>query len=190
MPRMPASVLTALAIITGFSPIYAQSSLSGHIQDITGSPVTGARLLALTIAGRNAGTTASGPTGDFTLQLLPGTYTLVVSHEAFQEYRHSVIAPATIDAIQLQVKPQHSSVTVAESGGYLTTSTATATKTPTPLLDVPQAVTVVTREQIADQLMMSIADVVRYVPGVSVHQGKTTATSSSFEATAPPPTFS
>jgi catecholate siderophore receptor len=33
-------------------------------------------------------------------------------------------------------------------------------------------VTVVTREQIADQQMASVADVVRYVPGISAHQGE------------------
>ena len=37
---------------------------------------------------------------------------------------------------------------------------------------MPQSVTVVTRELIKDQLMTSIGDVVRYVPGVTVHQGE------------------
>jgi catecholate siderophore receptor len=37
---------------------------------------------------------------------------------------------------------------------------------------VPQAVTVVTQELIRDQLMMSIGDVVRYVPGMTSHQGE------------------
>src|SRR5262249_38059385 len=46
------------------------------------------------------------------------------------------------------------------------------TKTPTPLRDVPQAVTVVTRQLMQDQLMTSMGDVVRYVPGVSLHQGE------------------
>ena len=47
-----------------------------------------------------------------------------------------------------------------------------ATKTPTPLLNVPQSVTVVSERQIQDQLMMSMGDVMRYVPGVAVHQGE------------------
>ena len=49
---------------------------------------------------------------------------------------------------------------------------SSATKTLTPLRDVPQSVTVVTQELIRDQLMMSIGDVVRYVPGVTAHQGE------------------
>ncbi len=50
--------------------------------------------------------------------------------------------------------------------------TSTATKTPTPLRDVPQAVTVISRTLIADQGMQSMADVARYVPGVTMGQGE------------------
>jgi len=59
-----------------------------------------------------------------------------------------------------------------ESEGYLTDISRTATKTDTPLLDVPQAVTVVTRDLIQDQAMQSMADVVRYVPGAGMAQGE------------------
>ncbi len=49
---------------------------------------------------------------------------------------------------------------------------STATKTPTPLRDVPQAVTVVSRTLIADQGMQGMADVARYVPGITMGQGE------------------
>ena len=39
-------------------------------------------------------------------------------------------------------------------------------------LGVPQSIAVVTQSQMRDQLMMSVADVVRYVPGISSHQGE------------------
>ena len=42
----------------------------------------------------------------------------------------------------------------------------------TPLRDVPQSVTVVTKNVIADQRMQSMADVVRYIPGVTMAQGE------------------
>jgi len=137
MTRIPVSVLTALAIITACSSTYAQSGISGQIRDITGPPVAGAKVQVVSKAGANAAETTSGTAGDFTLQVLPGTYTLTIIHPSFLEYRNSVTAPANLNAIELQVRPQHSSVTVAENGGYLATSTATATKTATPLLDVP-----------------------------------------------------
>jgi catecholate siderophore receptor len=63
-------------------------------------------------------------------------------------------------------------VTVNGVSPYTQPAITTATKTPTRLRDVPQSVTVVTKELMQDQLMMSVGDVMRYVPGVSVHQGE------------------
>ncbi|HRG55684.1 MAG TPA: TonB-dependent receptor plug domain-containing protein, partial [Lacunisphaera sp.] len=55
---------------------------------------------------------------------------------------------------------------------YAVQRSITATKTDTALVDIPQAVTVVTRELIDDQAMRSIGDVTRYVPGVGIAQGE------------------
>jgi len=49
---------------------------------------------------------------------------------------------------------------------------SSATRTDTALRDVPQSVSVVTDDLIEDQGMRSMADVVRYVPGVSMGQGE------------------
>ena len=72
----------------------------------------------------------------------------------------------------LQTAPPIGVITVTESAGYLQDNTSTATKTLTPLRDVPQSITVVTQTQIRDQGMMSVADAVRYVPGITAHQGE------------------
>jgi catecholate siderophore receptor len=45
-------------------------------------------------------------------------------------------------------------------------------KTDTALKDTPQAVSVVTEQQIEDQALHGMADVVRYIPGVSMAQGE------------------
>jgi catecholate siderophore receptor len=63
-------------------------------------------------------------------------------------------------------------VTVSAPAGYRADATSSATKTLTPIRDVPQAITVVTQELMKDQLMMSVADVVRYVPGITTQQGE------------------
>jgi catecholate siderophore receptor len=55
---------------------------------------------------------------------------------------------------------------------YLTSQSSSATKTDTPLRDVPQSVTVISRNVIADQRMASMADVTRYIPGVTMGQGE------------------
>ena len=59
-----------------------------------------------------------------------------------------------------------------QARGYIAIDSVTATKTDTPLLDVPQTVNVVTREQMDDQALHSLGDTLRYVPGVTVGQGE------------------
>jgi catecholate siderophore receptor len=58
------------------------------------------------------------------------------------------------------------------TAGVYANSTSVATKTNTPLLNIPQSLTVVTKETIRDQNFQSLTDVTRYVPGVAVHQGE------------------
>ena len=60
----------------------------------------------------------------------------------------------------------------ARRARYAPARVRSATKTDAPLRDVPQAVTVVTSELIADQGMQSMADVARYLPGVTMGQGE------------------
>lgn len=57
-------------------------------------------------------------------------------------------------------------------GRYAAAQSSSATKTQTLLRDVPQSVTVITSELIKDQNMQSVADVVRYVPGIVMAQGE------------------
>ncbi len=66
------------------------------------------------------------------------------------------------------------SIQVAATGvsRYVATSSVTATKTDTLLRDVPQSISVLTREVIQDQAIQSLGDAVRYVPGVGVSQGE------------------
>jgi catecholate siderophore receptor len=56
--------------------------------------------------------------------------------------------------------------------GVYSNSTAVATKTNTPLVNIPQSVSVLTREFLRDQNFQQLTDATRYVPGVAVHQGE------------------
>ena len=56
--------------------------------------------------------------------------------------------------------------------GVYSNSTSVATKTNTPLINIPQSVTVLTKDFIKDQSFQSLTDVTRYVPGVAIHQGE------------------
>ena len=77
-----------------------------------------------------------------------------------------VAAPATGDATG--IPPANASGDI----GYRATQTGTATKTDTPLRNVPQSVSVITKQQIEDQKILSIQDAVKYVPGIIIHQGE------------------
>jgi catecholate siderophore receptor len=56
--------------------------------------------------------------------------------------------------------------------GYFAPTTSVATKTNTPLINIPQSLTVVTKDFIKDQSFTGLTDVTRYIPGVAVHQGE------------------
>lgn len=49
--------------------------------------------------------------------------------------------------------------------GYTARVVTTATKTNTPLIEVPQSVSVITREQLNDRNVQTFTDAVNYVPG-------------------------
>ncbi|MEO8595987.1 MAG: TonB-dependent receptor plug domain-containing protein [Candidatus Solibacter sp.] len=89
--------------------------------------------------------------------------------------RLAVRVPATgaeLREFVLQVAGVHETINIEAAPDYAVAAVSSGTRTLTLLLDIPQAISVVSREQIQDQLMMSIADVVRYVPGMTSHQGE------------------
>ena len=77
------------------------------------------------------------------------------------------------DAVQTlpQIKVQ-ATAEAAATEGYQGFTSRASTKTDTPLLDTPQSVSVVTQQQIKDQAVQSMADAMRYSPGVGSAQGE------------------
>jgi len=65
-------------------------------------------------------------------------------------------------------------VTVADAlrRAYTVARSSSATRTDALLRDVPQSVTTISRALIADQAMQGMAEVVRYVPGITMAQGE------------------
>ncbi len=81
------------------------------------------------------------------------------------------LADATADQPQRDYLPVDIVVT-GHNDGYGEEDGSTATKTPTPLIDVPQAVTMITEDQLDDQAITQLGDALRYVPGVSLGTGE------------------
>lgn len=154
----------------------AQLSLRGRVLDPNGAAVAGAQVTAEAKGRAAVYSATTDRNGEFVLAVVPGEYVLKVLAEGFSEASQTVSLSEQGGAsleVTLQVAGVDGSVTVfSASGGYQTDVIGSATKTLTPLRDVPQSVAVVTKEQVRDQQMQSIADVVRYTPGLSVHQGE------------------
>lgn len=51
--------------------------------------------------------------------------------------------------------------------GFVATQSAGGTKTDTPLIEIPQSISIVTKDQIDSQKAQTLTEVLRYVPGVS-----------------------
>lgn len=177
--------LTVIPLPTGLSltapqPAFAEvpgaAGVRGKVVDQSGAPVAGARV-TLT-ADRSGGAPASTVTnveGEFSIPAPAGAYTVRVEAPNFvaETATVTVAADATETlSVTLQVAAVRETVTVGGTSMYGVTAVSSATKTPTPLRDVPQAVSVVSSQLIADQRMTSMADVVRYMPGVGMAQGE------------------
>ncbi len=83
----------------------------------------------------------------------------------------SVTASAEEGAPQRVYHPDDIVVT-GTLDGYAEDDGSTATRTPTPIIDVPQAMTVITGDQMEDQAVTTLNDALRYVPGVSMETGE------------------
>src|SRR6185436_9629831 len=149
--------------------------IRGTVVDSSEAPIPGALVTATSPGTSDPASATTDLRGAFTLTLGAGQYSVRVHVDGFRDAEQRIAAgPASAPPARLvlQVAGVHEAVTVTAPGGYQVPVITSATRTPTPLLDVPQSVTVVTSELIKDQMMMSVGDVMRYVPGVMVHQGE------------------
>ena len=167
--------LQAAPLTPAAQAVPTQIAVQGRVVDPSKAPIVGAEITAIP-AGQNTGpSVVTDQGGEFALTLAPGPYTLRISANGFREISEaanfSSAAPQQRE-FTLEIAGVREAVTVSAPGGYQVPAISTATKTLTPLRDVPQSVTVITQQLIKDQLMMSIGDVVRYVPGISAHQGE------------------
>jgi len=163
--------VAALIIAVGPS-VFAENDFVFHgtVVDATGAPVAGAR-----VSTAPASTSVTNVAGAFTLVLAPGNHRVTVESDGFETATILVNAKKTgaeSRTIALAVGGFVDVVNVAEPPTYRPPSTTSALKTLTPLRDVPQSVTVITKQLMADQAMQSIGDTVRYMPGISAHQGE------------------
>lgn len=93
--------------------------------------------------------------------VIPGRATAVAVGEGLSPEEIDLLYAAAQQIIVTEERPYHG-----------LTQTRSATKTATPLIDIPQSVDVISQDAIEDLSMRSVADVVRFTPGVSIGQGE------------------
>lgn len=173
VPLLGVFLLTNSAAPAASEPPPPVTAISGVVLDGSGAVIPGAAV-TLRAAGQRAVEMVTDRAGTFVFsRVAAGTARLSVTMQGF--------SPATVKIggedkaanlrIVLQPLPLSTEVTVRPD-----TASAprilSATRTDTPLRDVPQAVSILTRDLLAAQGAQSLADVVRYVPGVGMAQGE------------------
>ena len=144
----------------------------GTIHDSTGAVIPGAWVSLRTASGDER-TTVSDAAGRFSFENVPpGTLRVMASLPSFTPATVEVDGPRSGLRLVLEPQPLSERVTVRAPATLTVSRITSATRTDTLLRDVPQSVSVVTRDQIADQRLQSIGDVVRYMPGVGIAQGE------------------
>jgi catecholate siderophore receptor len=171
-------LVVCLSLVLAPLQLFASTSqpgrLSGRIVDQTGAPLASARVIVKTVGTDAVRQVTTDSDGRFTLDLEPGEYSVLVSADGFQQAERRItigtLAPPALDLV-LPVAGLSEAVSVEGAHGYRA-SEASALKTGTALLDVPQAISVVTRDLMTDQRISSMADVVRFMPGIGMAQGE------------------
>ncbi len=166
-----------LFIPASVDDLFAQdrSGVSGRVVDSAHLPIGGARI---SLKQKNGGTeqqATSDGEGRFSVQLESGKYNMEITKTTFAQVSRSVeIAQISskLNDIVLPIAPLKNTVQVTDESDYLTPEITSATRSVTPLVNIPQTINTVTDQQAQDQLMLSLGDVVRYIPGVSAHQGE------------------
>ncbi|WP_457787715.1 TonB-dependent siderophore receptor [Pseudomonas sp. PL-6] len=124
------------------------------------------------------GRSSSGLQGEYGVaqgfaQLLAGSGLRVVA-DGQGAYRLEPAPRAASGSLELQsqtVTAQLAERANGPVGSYVATRSATATKTDTPLLETPQAISVISREQMDARGVTTLEEALRYTPSISVPYG-------------------
>jgi iron complex outermembrane recepter protein len=141
-------------------------TVSGTISDSTGARITSATV-HLVCSNRSQQAQTDGQ-GHYSVAVPEGTYLLQVEAAGFAVYTRDLTintSSPTADAT-LAVQSASNTVTVQGEAGYVANESTLATKTDTPLLETPQSISVVTRDQMDAQAPQSINEALRYAPGI------------------------
>jgi outer membrane receptor for monomeric catechols len=136
------------------------AAIGGAVLDSSGGVIVGATVTLK--AGPAEERTVTDSNGRFLFDRVPaGAASVTATFDGFSPATVEVAGPRTDVRVVLQPVPLFEDVVVSGTLDRI----RTATKTDMPVRDVPQAITVVTKDTMTELNMTGIGDVVRYVPG-------------------------
>jgi catecholate siderophore receptor len=161
-------------ILLGAAPEPAPLSftISGRVLDPSHAAITSAQVTARPLDRAEPASAQTDEQGAFSLALPRGRYRVEVAAPGFETAVAALDSDHATRDFVLELARFGESVTVQAPREYAVAALTSATRTLTPLRDVPQSITVTSKEVIRDQLMLSLGDVMRYTPGIAVHQGE------------------
>jgi catecholate siderophore receptor len=160
-------VLALLIFPLSLAAQSAPTGVTGTVVDSTGGAMVGA-MVSLKVGGIEQHTVTDAA-GRFSFERVPaGAASVTATFDRFSPVTVDVTSARTNVRLVLQLVPLSEDVLVRGTPDRI----RTATKTETLLRDVPQAISVVSKDTMAELNMTSIGDVVRYVPGIGYAQGE------------------
>lgn len=168
-----------LAAVMVAQPAWAQTAAETRF-DIPAGPVNSAlaqfsALTGVTVSFDPAiarGQRSAGLSGSYTVdaglrQLLAGS-TLQPVQLANGSYSLIKLVEGTVQLDPTPISGRTVEPAAGPVEGYVATRSSAGTKTDTPLIEVPQSISVITRQQMQAQGAQTVTDALRYVPGVKV----------------------
>src|SRR5215813_13960806 len=144
-------VFSAILISAAFAQTPVKKPvLRGRVVDPNHAGIPGADIWA-SGNGLPSSTAVTNQNGEFSLALEPGEYQVRVLAEGFSETTETVSLMANSQPLEIVLPVAASNAIVTITDAYGVTTINSATKTLTPLRDIPQSISVVTKEQIREQ---------------------------------------
>ncbi|MFP4228591.1 MAG: TonB-dependent siderophore receptor [Salinivenus sp.] len=181
--------LLTIVFFGGALPV-SSSAQTGRIEGRVVDAQQGEGLQGVNVglAGTSIGT-ATGSDGRFELQSVPGgEHEVVVSFVGYETVRRSVSVEAgetttlTVSLKAADLELQEVEVLGREATSYDGDYSFAATKTATPVENVPQSISVVTKEVIDDQQIYRLDEVFKNVSGVNTFSGYNDYTTRGFRS--------
>lgn len=164
--KMGVLLTGSLFLLTGSMWAQETTLLEGTVTDATGAVVVGAKVTMIHSAGRPSYDTLTGLSGEYRISIsAPGTYSVRAEKSGFSSssVQVALVAGHTMQAdLRLTVAGQSTSVLV--TGGA---NAVLGEKSGIPLEQFPQAVQVITQEDLLDRNAISLGDIYAAVPSAT-----------------------